>query len=81
MRNRHGFDEVFLEIWLNRRFHFFDGFDDLFDFIACRLVKERNSRSGAGGVASGRDLGQVAVGNQAEDHRVFNVDMTAEGAG
>ena len=44
-------------------------------------VEEGDARAGAGGVAGGADMVERAVGDQAEDHRVFHVDVAAEGAG
>ena len=46
-----------------------------------RVVEQRDARAGAGRVAGRGDLRQVAVGNHAEHHRVFDVDVAAERAG
>ena len=42
-------------------------------------IEERDAV--AGGIAGRGDSLQVAVGDEAEDHRVFHVDVAAEGAG
>ena len=44
-------------------------------------VEQRDARAGAGGIAGRLHLLQRAIGDQAEDHRVLDVDMAAEGAG
>ena len=51
------------------------------DLAAGGDVEERDARAGAGGVAGGADLREVAVGDHAEDHGVSRRDVGAEGAG
>ena len=43
--------------------------------------QQRDQRAGAGGVAGRADVGEVAVGDEPEDHRVERVDLAAERAG
>ena len=54
---------------------------DLLDLAPRGGVQERDARAGAGGVAGRGDLLEVAIGDQAEHHRVGHVDVAAEGAG
>ena len=44
-------------------------------------VEKGDPRAGAGGVADGADLVERAVRDETEGHRVFHVDVAAEGAG
>ncbi len=77
----HGFDEVVLEFGLDGGFDFFDLAGEGFDFEAGFGVEQRDARAGAGGVAGGAELVELAVGDEAEDEGVFGVDVGAEGAG
>ena len=52
-----------------------------FDLAPRRARQERDERAGPGRVAGRPDVGEVAVGDEPEDHRVDRVDLAAEGAG
>ena len=72
---------MLLEARLDRGLDLVDMGDERLDLAAGGDVEERDPRAGAGGVAGRGDLGEVAVGDHAEDHRVLRRDMRAEGAG
>ena len=44
-------------------------------------IQERDAGAGAGGIAGACDFHEIAVGDQAERHRMDRIDMGAEGAG
>ena len=44
-------------------------------------VEQGDAGAGSRSVAGARDLGEVAVGDEAERHRIKGVDVAAEGAG
>ena len=81
MRDGHGLDEVLLEPRLDRRLDLLDAAHDAFDLAPGRARQQRDQRPGAGGVAGGSDAVEVAVRDEAEDHRVERVDLAAERAG
>ena len=54
---------------------------DRLDLRARGEVEQRDARARPRGVAGGGDLGEIAIGDQAERHRVERVDVAAEGAG
>ena len=81
MREGHGVDEVLLEARLDRGLDLLDSSDDRLDLPLRRARQERDQRARPGGVAGRPDVGQVAVGDQPEDHRVERVDLAAERAG
>ena len=81
VRNRHRLDEMRLEARLDRGLDLLDAADEFLDRGAGGGIEERDARPGAGGVAGRGDGLQVAVGDEAEDHRVLHVDVAAEGAG
>src|SRR5262249_50612915 len=55
--------------------------DQVFDHAARLRIQQGDTRAGAGSVAGRADLREIAVRDHSEHHRVFHVDMTAEGAG
>ena len=81
VRQRHGVDEELLEVRLQRSLDLLDPAHLLLDLAAMVAVEQRHQRAGAGGVADGLHLGEIAIGDQAEHHRVFRIDEGAEGAG
>ena len=81
MRERHRLDEVLLEARLDRGLDLLDPADDALDLGPRRAGQQGDERAGPGGVAGRSDAGQVAVGDQPEDHRVGRVDLAAERAG
>src|ERR1039458_3828397 len=78
VRNRHGLNEVMLEARLDGGLHLFDAPDQRFDGRPAGRLEQRDAGTGAGGIARGAHLAQVAVRNHAEDGRVLDVDVTAE---
>ena len=79
MWNMVGSNKMLLETWLYRRLDLLDLTDDALDLAPRGPVQERNPRPGASGVARRGHLVQRAIGDHAEDHRVFGRDMGAEG--
>ena len=77
----HGPYEMFLEPRLDCRLQFLHSAHDRLDLGASGTVKQRDARTGAGRVAGTGDAGRVAVGDQAEDHRVERVDVRSERSG
>ena len=73
--------KMLLEMRLQRRLDLLDALHRLLDLAAMVAVEQRHQRAGAGGIADGLDLGEVAVGDEPQHHRVFRVDEGAEGAG
>ena len=71
---------MLLEIRLDRRLDLLDLPHHRLDFRARGEVEEGDAGAGAGGIAAGGDLAEVAVGNQAERHRIERVDVAAERA-
>ena len=70
-----------LEVRLDRRLDLLDSAHDVFDLGARGEVQQRDARARPGRIAAACDLGEIAIGNQAEHHRIGRVDMAAEGAG
>ena len=70
VRERHRLDEVLLEARLHGRLDLLDPPDHALDLGPRRAGQERDQRAGPGRVAGGPDAGEVAVGDQPEDHRV-----------
>ena len=81
MREGHRLDEVLLEARLDGGLDLLDAPDDALDLGPCRARQERDERTGPGRVAGRPDVGEIAVGDQPEDHRVGRVDLAAEGTG
>ena len=81
VREGHRLDEVLLEARLDRGLDLLDAPHDALDLRPRRARQERDERAGAGRVAGRPDVGEVAVGDEAEDHRVDRVDLAAERAG
>ena len=72
---------MLLKFRFKRRLYLLDSADGLLDLAAVAAIEQRHQRAGAGGVADGLYLVEVAVRDQAQHHRVFRVDEGAEGAG
>ena len=70
-----------LEGWLDCGLDLVDAPDDALDLRARGEVEERDAGASARRVAGARHLGEIAVGDEAERHRVDGIDMAAEGAG
>ena len=81
MRNRHRLDEVMLKARLDRGLDLLDAPHQGLDDAARGRIEQRDARAGAGGIARRAHLRQIAVGKHAEDRRVLDVDVAAEGAG
>src|SRR5580658_8349340 len=81
VRNAHRFDEMRLELRFDRGFDLFHAPHQLLDGMARLAVKEGNARAGTGGIAGGQHLGEVAVRDHAENHRVLDIDVAAERTG
>src|SRR3546814_2696612 len=64
--DRHGLDEVGLELRLHRGLDLLDLADDLLDLVARALVQQGDASAGAGGVAGRVDVLQRAV--RSEEH-------------
>src|SRR5688572_15804365 len=61
VRHCHGVDEELLEIALERGFDLLDLLDRRLDLAAVVAVEQRHQRAGAGGIADGLDLREVAI--------------------
>ena len=72
---------MLLELGLDRGLDLLNPPHQLLDLRAGCVVQQRNSRTGAGSVSGRGDLGKITVRNHAEQHGVFDVDVTAECAG
>ena len=81
MRERHRLDEVLLEAGLDRGLDLLDPADDALDLRPRRAGQERDQCARPGRVAGRSDAGEVAIGDEAKDHRVGRVDLAAERAG
>ena len=81
MRDRHRLDEVLLEARLDRGLDLLDAAHHVLDLAPGGAGQQRDQRAGPGGVARGPDTVDVAVRDQAEDHRVERVDLAAERPG
>ncbi len=81
MRNGHGFNKKFLESWLHRRLDFLDPAHQVFNDFARAFVQQGNARAGTGGVPRRTHVTQNAIGNHAQHHGVFHVDMAAKSTG
>ena len=77
----HRLDEVLLEARLDRGLDLLDLADDRLDLAPGRAREEGDERAGPGRVAGRAGMGEVAVGHEAEDHRVQQVDLAAERPG
>src|SRR6202044_771893 len=64
-----------------RRLDLVDAPHDALNLRASREVEERDPCAGSRGVASARDPREIAIGNEAERHRIERIDVAAEGAG
>jgi hypothetical protein len=78
---RHRLDEVLLKARLDGGLDLLDGPDDLLDLASRGSRQERDQGACPRRVSGGLDVGQVGVGDEAEDHRVERVDLAAERAG
>src|SRR6202167_5300138 len=65
---RHRGDEMALEVRLDRRLDLIDTPDDAFDLRPRRKVEKRDPGACSGRVPGARDLGEIAVGNEAKRH-------------
>ena len=81
VRDRHRLDEMLLEARLDRGLDLLDAAHDGLDLAPRGARQQRDQRTRAGGVAGRPDAGEVAVGDEAQDHRVERVDLAAERAG
>src|SRR5579872_6896680 len=81
VRDRHGGDEMLLEARLDRRLDFFDSAHHVFDLAPRGGVEQRDARARPRRVAGGGDFGEIAIGDEAERHRIGRIDMAAERAG
>ena len=81
VRERHRLDEVLLEARLDGGLDLLDAPDDAFDLGPRGARQQGDQRAGPGRVAGRADVGEVAVGDEPEDHRVDRVDLAAERAG
>ena len=78
---RHRGDEMALEVGLDRRLDLIDAPHDALDLRPRGEVEERDAGAGSRRVAGARDLREIAIGNEAERHRIERIDVAAEGAG
>ena len=78
---RHRGDEMALEVRLDRRLDLVDAPHDALDLRARGKVEKRDPRAGSRRIAGARDLREIAIGNEAERHRIERIDVAAEGAG
>jgi len=81
MRDRHRLDEEFLEPGRDGGLYLLDSAHQFLDDAARALVEQRDARAGAGRVACRADVGQGAIGDEPQHHRVLDVDVAAESAG
>ena len=72
---------MFLESRFNGRFDLLDIAYLVFDQGTRLPIKQGNTSTGARRVARRRYLVEIALGNQAEHHRVLDVDVRPERAG
>jgi len=79
--DRHRIDEVFLEAWLDSGLDLLDVTDLLFDRCPRVSVEQRNTSTGARCIAGRRNFFEIALGNQAEHHREFHINVGTKGAG
>ena len=80
VRQGHGFHEELLKARLHRRLDFFHPAHQGLYVTARALVQKCDARTRACGVAGRADFAEHAVGNHAQHHGVFHVDMAAKGA-
>ncbi len=78
---RHRGHKMFLKLRFERRLDLFDPRDGLLDLAAIVAVEQTHARTGARRIADRLDLVEVAIGDEAENHRIFRIDERAEGAG
>ena len=81
VRDRHRLDEMLLEPRLDRGLDLLDAADDGLDLAPGGARQQGDQRAGAGRVAGRPDARQVAVRDEAKDHRVERVDLAAERPG
>ena len=81
MGERHRLDEVLLEARLDGGLDLLDLADDAFDLDAGRARQQRDQRAGPGRIPGRCHVGEIAIGDEPEDHRVGRVDLAPERAG
>jgi len=66
---------MLLKPWLDRGFDLVNFAHDPLDITPCIGIKQRDPRAGSGGISGARDLIKRAIGDHAQNHRVFGRNM------
>jgi hypothetical protein len=77
--DRHRRDEVFLKARFNGRLDFYDIADLLLDKRTRFPIEQCDAGTCARGIASRRNLFEIALGDQPESHGVLHIDVRAKG--
>ena len=67
-----------LEFRLHCSFDLFDFADNAFDFSTRGFIQQSNTRAGSCCIACRANFRQIAIGDKAQNHCIFHVNVAAE---